>query len=107
MSVAILVGLSLLVGVLAGIVIVRRRSSPAPASTNYRLMAVENRLLEAEQQLSRISIEIQHLPTAEVVQAMAIKVAEIGGDVKALQGSVTATNRLVERIDQYLIAKGV
>ena len=50
------------------------------------------------------SVEIQHLPTAESVAGMAVKMAEIGGDVKALQSSVLATNRLVERIDQWLLA---
>lgn len=80
-------------------------SPPTPiASTNDRLLAVENRLLEAEQKLNKISVEIQHLPTAETVAAMAVKIAEIGGDVKALQSSVLATNRLVERIDQWLLS---
>lgn len=76
-----------------------------PASTNDRLTAVENRLLETEQKLNKISVEIQHLPSAETVHSMAVKIAEIGGDVKALQSSVLATNRLVERIDQWLLAK--
>lgn len=87
----------------------RRSGDAAPtptASTNDRLLAVENRLLEAEQKLNKISVEIQHLPTAETVSAMAVKIADIGGDVKALHSSVLSTNRLVERIDQYLLQKG-
>ncbi|MEN5083696.1 DUF2730 family protein [Bosea sp. TWI1241] len=95
----------LFIGVLLG---GRRERMPQPAgsaaSTDARLLAVENRLVDAEQKLNKISIEIQHLPTAETVAGMAVKIAEIGGDVKALQSSVQATNRLVERIDQWLLS---
>lgn len=79
-------------------------SASPPASTNDRLAALETRMLELEQKTNKISIEIQHLPTAETVTAMAVKIAEIGGDVKALQSSVLATNRLIERIDQWLLS---
>ena len=109
-TVALAIAALLLVLFLGLMIGMTRRGSdnvPAPAaSTNDRLLAVENRLLEAEQKLNKISVEIQHLPTAETVSAMAVKIADIGGDVKALHSSVLSTNRLVERIDQYLLQKG-
>lgn len=110
-SVAFLIALAVLI-LFLGVIIGSRRAPAAPASTpsstNERLAAVESRLLELEQKTNKISVEIQHLPTAESVAGMAVKMAEIGGDVKALQSSVLATNRLVERIDQWLLqtAKG-
>jgi hypothetical protein len=109
-SVALIIALALLV-LFAGVIIgSRRQAAPTPqatpTSTNDRLAAVENRMLEVEQKLNKISVEVQHLPTAETVAAMAVKIADIGGDVKALHTSVLATNRLVERIDQWLLTKG-
>lgn len=105
-SVAALIALAVII-LFLGVIIGSRRQVAAPASmpssTNERLAAVESRLLELEQKTNKISVEIQHLPTAESVAGMAVKMAEIGGDVKALQSSVLATNRLVERIDQWLL----
>ena len=110
-SVALIIALALLV-LFTGVIIGSRRGAqaaivtPTPTTTNDRLAAVENRMLEVEQKLNKISVEVQHLPTAETVAAMAVKIADIGGDVKALHTSVLATNRLVERIDQWLLTKG-
>ncbi len=105
-AVAALIALAVIILFLGVIIGSRRQPAlvmPTPSSTDDRLAAVESRLLELEQKTNKISVEIQHLPTAESVAGMAVKMAEIGGDVKALQSSVLATNRLVERIDQWLL----
>lgn len=92
-------------------IIVLVRSLRRPTRNQYehedeRMAAIERRLSAAERQLGVITVTVQHLPTAETVNAMTQRIADISGDIKGLQASVTATNRLVERIDQYLLAKG-
>ncbi|PZU89084.1 MAG: hypothetical protein DI527_16250 [Chelatococcus sp.] len=104
-AVAYLIGLALVLLFLFAAVRMLRRPAATPQD-NERMASIEQRLTAAEGQLSAIKITVQHLPTAETVNAMTARIGDISGDIKGLQASVTATNRLVERIDHHLLAKG-
>lgn len=103
-AVLILIGLALVLAfLLAAIKLMRRPSQKA--HDDVRMAAIERRLSAVEQQLNVTMVTVEHLPTAETVNKLASRITEVGGDVKALHVAVTATNRLVERIDQFLLAK--
>ncbi|MFD2678032.1 DUF2730 family protein [Camelimonas lactis] len=91
---------------MAGILIgsIRRAVTGDGVNINRRLQEMDLRLLAAERKLHEVVVEVQHLPSADDFRAMADRVGEVGGDLKAVQASVQSLHRVMERVDEWLIA---
>ena len=113
--------LAILIGVVLAIVLVlvliARRAQPAPArpamtssavpadltAIEDRIKAVEGRVFEVEHGVNQLRTAMGALPTKDSVHAIALKVAELGGDLKLNNAQTEATAKTVEQIMNWLM----
>ena len=114
-EIAVLIGVVLVI--VAVLVLAVRRIQPAPnrsgtaSSANPadlvgiedRIKAVENRVFEVEHGVNQLRTAMGALPTKDSVHGIALKVAELQGDLKVNNMQTHATAKGVERIENWLM----
>lgn len=68
-----------------------------------RLAEVERKQVQADHDLRNVRMTVAGLATKDSVNAVALSVAEMRGEVRGLVSNVAATGRGVERIEDFLM----
>ncbi|MCF4125027.1 hypothetical protein [Methylobacterium sp. SyP6R] len=106
--ISVAVGL-FVVALFALALLVPRRVQPARSAdvklddVKTRLDEVERRQRQADHDLRNVRMTVAGLATKDSVNAVALSVAEMRGEVKGLVSNVAATGRGVERIEDFLM----
>lgn len=89
--------------------LVPRRAAPS-RSTDIKLDDVKSRLDEVERKqnqadhdLRNVRMTVAGLATKDSVNAVALQVAEMRGEVKGVMTNTAATTRSIERIEDFLM----
>ncbi len=112
---AVLIGVVLTIVVV--LVLVARRFQPAPLRSSttssavpadlvaieQKIKAVENRVFEVEHGINQVRTMLNALPTKDSVHGIALKVAELQGDLKVNNSATTATAKSIERIEEWIM----
>lgn len=112
---AVLIGVVLVIGL--GLVLVARRAQPAPVKAaggssavpadlvgiEDRIKAVETRVFEVEHGVNQLRTAMSMLPTKDSVHGIALKVAEVQGDLKLNNSQTAATAKTVEYMMNWLM----
>lgn len=106
----IAVGVGLFVAALFALALLVPRNPRATRATEarwddvrHRLDEVERKQNQADHDLRNVRMVVQGLATKDSVNALALAVAEMRGEVKGLVTSAAATTRGVERIEDFLL----
>ncbi|WP_288582008.1 hypothetical protein [uncultured Methylobacterium sp.] len=89
--------------------LVPRKVRPTPSAevklddVKARLAEVERKQIQADHDLRNVRMVVAGLATKDSVNALAVSVAEMRGEVKGLISNTAATTRGVERIEDFLM----
>ena len=114
-EIAVLIGVVLVI--VAVLVLAVRRIQPAPtpaaaassanpadlAGIEEKIKALDTRVFEVEHGINQVRTAMGALPTKDSVHAIALKVAELQGDLKVNNSTTAATAKSAERIEEWIM----